>query len=54
MSRFVDIGLPGIDGIALTQRVHREAPGTRFVIITMIDVEQEVLARLLQARMHTC
>ena len=42
----VDIGLPGIDGIALTQRVHAELPATRVVIVTMIDLEEEVLAAL--------
>ena len=42
----VDIGLPGMDGIALTHRVRHELPGTRVVIVTMIDVEQEVLAAL--------
>ncbi|MGC2244611.1 MAG: response regulator transcription factor [Candidatus Aquilonibacter sp.] len=42
----VDLGLPGIDGIALTQRIRAEAPGTHVVIVTMIDVEDEVLAAL--------
>lgn len=42
----VDLGLPGIDGIALTQRIHAEGPGTHVVIVTMIDVEDEVLAAL--------
>jgi NarL family two-component system response regulator LiaR len=42
----VDIGLPGMDGIALTHRVRHELPQTRVVIVTMIDSEQEVLASL--------
>lgn len=42
----VDIGLPGIDGIALTHRIRHELPGTRVVIVTMLDAEQEVLAAL--------
>ncbi len=42
----IDIGLPGIDGIALTQRVRAELPATRVVIVTMIDLEEEVLAAL--------
>ncbi len=42
----IDIGLPGMDGIALTHRVRHELPQTRVVIVTMIDVEQEVLAAL--------
>jgi DNA-binding NarL/FixJ family response regulator len=42
----IDIGLPGLDGIALTQRVRSELPGTRVVIVTMIDLENQVLAAL--------
>jgi DNA-binding NarL/FixJ family response regulator len=42
----IDLGLPGIDGIALTQRVRTSFPGTRVVIMTMVDVEEEVLAAL--------
>jgi NarL family two-component system response regulator LiaR len=42
----IDIGIPGIDGIALTKRVRAEMPRTRVVIVTMIDLEQEVLAAL--------
>lgn len=42
----IDIGLPGFDGIALTQRVRAALPETRIVIVTMIDLENEVLAAL--------
>jgi two-component system, NarL family, response regulator LiaR len=42
----VDLGLPGIDGIELTKRVRAELPKTRVVIMTMIDVEEEVVAAL--------
>jgi NarL family two-component system response regulator LiaR len=42
----IDIGIPGLDGIALTQRVRAEHPATRVVIVTMIDLEEEVLAAL--------
>ncbi len=42
----VDLGLPGMDGIALTQRIRADVPGTHVVIVTMIDVEDEVLAAL--------
>ena len=42
----VDIGLPGIDGVALTKHVRAELPATRVVIVTMIDLEEEVLAAL--------
>lgn len=42
----IDIGLPGMDGIALTQRIRHELPATRVVIVTMIEAEEEVLAAL--------
>ena len=42
----IDIGLPGIDGIELTQRVRSQFPQTRIVIVTMIDLEHEVVAAL--------
>ncbi len=42
----IDIGIPALDGIALTKRVRAELPATRVVIVTMIDLEEEVLAAL--------
>jgi NarL family two-component system response regulator LiaR len=42
----IDIGIPGLDGITLTKRVRAELPSTRVVIVTMIDLEDEVLAAL--------
>ena len=42
----IDIGLPALDGIELTKRVRKEFPATRVVIVTMLDVEEEVLAAL--------
>ena len=42
----VDLGLPGLDGIELTRAVRSKVPGTHVVIMTMIDVEDEVLAAL--------
>jgi two-component system, NarL family, response regulator LiaR len=42
----IDIGVPGIDGVALTKRVRAELPSTHVVIVTMIDLEEEVLAAL--------
>jgi NarL family two-component system response regulator LiaR len=42
----IDIGLPGLDGIALTLRIREDLPGIRIVIVTMIDLEEEVLAAL--------
>lgn len=42
----IDLGLPGIDGVALTRKVRETLPGVRVVIMTMVDVEVEVLAAL--------
>ena len=42
----VDLGLPGVDGIELTKRVRIGSPRTHVVIMTMVDVEDEVLAAL--------
>ena len=42
----VDLGLPGMDGIALTERIRRDVPGVHVVIVTMIDIEEEVVAAL--------
>ncbi|MBV8245925.1 MAG: response regulator transcription factor [Candidatus Eremiobacteraeota bacterium] len=42
----VDIGLPGFDGIALTQRIRESYPNTRVVIVTMVDLQEQVLAAL--------
>ena len=42
----IDLGLPGLDGIELTKRIRIGSPRTRVVIMTMVDVEEEVLAAL--------
>jgi two-component system, NarL family, response regulator LiaR len=42
----IDLGLPGMDGIEVTRRVRAEVPGTRVLILTMHDLESEVLAAL--------
>jgi len=42
----VDIGLPGRDGIELTHLIRKQSPQTRVVIVTMIDLEEEVIAAL--------
>ena len=42
----VDIGLPGRDGVALTRAIKTEAPQTRVVILTMHELDDEVLAAL--------
>jgi two-component system, NarL family, response regulator LiaR len=42
----IDIGLPGIDGVTLTKQVRAELPATQVVIVTMVDLEEEVLAAL--------
>jgi NarL family two-component system response regulator LiaR len=42
----IDIGIPAIDGVTLTKRVRTELPDTHVVIVTMLDLENEVLAAL--------
>jgi DNA-binding NarL/FixJ family response regulator len=42
----VDIGLPGIDGIELTRRVRGKGDRVRVVILTMQDLDSEILAAL--------
>jgi NarL family two-component system response regulator LiaR len=42
----IDIGLLGKDGIALTGSIKASAPQTRVVILTMHDLDEEVIAAL--------
>ena len=42
----LDIGLPGLDGIELTRRVRAEIRDIRIVILTMHDLDKEILAAL--------
>jgi DNA-binding NarL/FixJ family response regulator len=42
----IDIGIPAVDGVTLTRRVRAELPATHVVIVTMIDLEEQVLAAL--------
>jgi NarL family two-component system response regulator LiaR len=42
----IDLGLPGLDGIELTRRLRSSVPGTKIVILTMHDLDTEVLAAL--------
>jgi len=42
----IDLGLPGMDGIELTRRVRAVSPSTRVAILTVQDLETEILAAL--------
>jgi DNA-binding NarL/FixJ family response regulator len=42
----IDIGLPGIDGIELTRRARLASPRTRVAILTVQDLETEIVAAL--------
>ncbi len=42
----IDIGLPGIDGIEVTRRARIAAPRTRIAILTVQDLETEILGAL--------
>jgi len=42
----IDIGLPGMDGIALTEAIRASVPETRVVVVTMLDSHETVIAAL--------
>ena len=42
----IDIGLPGSDGIEVTRRARLASPDTRIAILTVHDLETEILAAL--------
>jgi two-component system, NarL family, response regulator LiaR len=42
----LDIGLPGLDGIELTRKIRSENRSMRIVILTMHDLDREILAAL--------
>jgi two-component system, NarL family, response regulator LiaR len=42
----VDIGLPGQDGIALTRAIKAQSSATRVLVLTMHELDEEVLAAL--------
>ncbi len=42
----IDLGLPGMDGVALTQAIRTRWPETGVVLVTMLDDERDVLAAL--------
>ena len=42
----IDLGLPGMDGVELTRRVRIVSPQTRIAILTVQDLETEILAAL--------
>jgi DNA-binding NarL/FixJ family response regulator len=42
----IDIGLPGVDGIDLTRRLKAARPDLKVVILTMHELDDEVLAAL--------
>jgi DNA-binding NarL/FixJ family response regulator len=42
----IDIGLPGMDGIEVTRRARLASPRTRIAILTVQDLETEIVAAL--------
>ena len=42
----IDLGLPGMDGVELTRQLRHDVPHTGIVILTMHDLDTEVLAAL--------
>jgi DNA-binding NarL/FixJ family response regulator len=47
----LDIGLPGMDGLELTRRLHQALPSCAVLIFTMYD-DQETLCAALEAGVH--
>jgi DNA-binding NarL/FixJ family response regulator len=42
----MDVRMPGLDGLAATQRIKRELPETRILVLTTYDTQESVLAGL--------
>lgn len=42
----VDLGLPGFGGVELTKKIRQARPSVRIVIVTMVDIEEDVVAAL--------
>ena len=40
----IDIGMPGKDGLEVTQSLHQEAPDVKVIILGMIDLTDEIMA----------
>ncbi|MBT4496239.1 MAG: response regulator transcription factor [Gemmatimonadetes bacterium] len=40
----IDIGMPGKDGIEVTQALHQEAPEVKVIILGMVDLTDEIMA----------
>ncbi len=40
----IDIGMPGKDGIEVTQELHRDLPEVKVVILGMVDLTDEIMA----------
>jgi two-component system NarL family response regulator len=40
----IDIGMPGKDGLAVTQTLRREAPAVKVIILGMPDLNEEIMA----------
>ena len=40
----IDIGMPGKDGLAVTQALRREAPAVKVIILGMPDLNEEIMA----------
>ncbi len=40
----IDIGMPGKDGIEVTQELRRDLPGVKVVILGMLDLADEIMA----------
>ena len=42
----LDLQMPGLTGVEVTRRLHEVAPGTRVLVLTMIEADETVLAAI--------
>jgi DNA-binding NarL/FixJ family response regulator len=42
----LDLQMPGLTGVEVTKRLHEVAPGTRVLVLTMIEADETVLAAI--------
>ena len=42
----LDLQMPGLTGVEVTRRLHQLAPGTRVLVLTMIEADETVLAAI--------
>jgi DNA-binding NarL/FixJ family response regulator len=49
----LDLHLPGLSGVEVIQRIHRDAPQARFIVLSTYDHDEDI-CRALDAGAHAC